>query len=1239
MEGASLGNKMAGLRDRFRLTSGQEKALELEKHISVTANAGSGKTRVLVERYVEAIRNGIGVEQILCLTFTEKAALELRQKIIDRINSENGHQPSAPEAHEPTAQAVSLLRKARANMLEANISTIHSFCSQVLREFPVEAGIDANFKVLEDFDSASLKDDACDQAVREMLAVEHENHGRVYNFLVRVGYKRTLQLLKDLLDSREKIEHIKITGNPLLMDEGAVRQHWKTLSDAVLRVVKENIRLKKANVQSEIDSLEEALNTAASGLDDLLDRLKTLLDALLTKEAKPRSGVAIDNSAAISSDTALTVLEVAHEALSGFSSERTGCNVKDYFLLLNTLMELYDSSVENYGRKKYSMSALDFDDLQIRTMMLLRENENVRSSLASRFKHIMVDEFQDTNFLQYNIFLNLLDNFASDARLFVVGDPKQSIYRFRNAQVEVSIRTEKDLSERTNGVSISLPESFRMNSSLASFVNDVFARVMGGDRFLEVAGLSSVNQIEYNALVPRRPEGRDFAVEIYLARKGQDSETSDDNDADDQNEGASPGEMQALFVASRIRGMIDKREEVNSVRLDEQSRRVTYGDIAVLLRSRTKLTLLEEALSEKGVPFVVTSGIGFYSAQEVFDLTNYLTFLLDNDSDIDLLTVIRSPFFGISENELYRISQCKGETLFKRLQTFASSEKATDEVKYAVSVLNEETQLAHRLTIPQLINRILERTGWLGAYRLSPTGGQRIANLRKLLGIAREFEGRGFNNLYDFVERIKYLKDTAREGQAPVEEAIDAVKVMTVHAAKGLEFPVVIVPFCDLTTNRRQSLIINDRVGALPFLQNEVPPELSLYRRLENRNEQAEIVRLFYVACTRAMDKLILTTAPKKTKSRSISSFGDVLGRSLDFSIQPSFYEYPGGRVLVHAEIPAVSDRTISDEKKQGKKRGENLKLGKILLDPVPANIDGEIYSATLLQTFKLCPTKYFLKYRLGMPIPEMEDGGQRAGTLVSDSGYRLDDYDDSILSTVKGELVHATLQSLLTSGKLGEASVEVNAERVVSSRVGKTLNKEANEKLLNHVIMNVRNAIATLKAIATTDKIYVEQTVTRKFGSDFLTGTIDLLVEDEEGLHIFDYKTNRLSRSDSEIYAEYEIQMKLYASLCSRLKPEQNKFDVTIIFTREAGRFLTRTYSREDLDAFDNELETMLSDIKAIEPVVGQYPPPGRLPTTTQHCPECEYFVGEQTKKCLLDRTERNQQTAERDSGSSLRK
>ncbi len=499
------------------LTEQQTKALDLNKHISLTANAGSGKTRVLVERYVEALKCGVGVEEILCLTFTEKAALELKEKIGARIGSEIEAGEDSNENH------LKALKTARNKMLDANISTIHSFCAQVLREYPVEAGIDANFKVLEDFDSAALKEESCDRAIRDALAVERKNHGDSYNLLVRLGYNKTLAILCELLDNREKIEHIRIKDKKLVIDEVTVDDHWRRLSAAIVKIAGENVRMKKKNLEAEIKEVEVTLENNG----DVLTALLRLLQRILNKDGslRKREVEFVDQN---SPEEALSVLQTVHGSLSELSPNRK--RTSGYLLLLNTLLNLYEKSVEDYNRRKFSMSALDFDDLQIKTMHLLRENESVRAGLSSRFRHIMVDEFQDTNFLQYDIFLNLINSFVpttgdpqgiGGARLFVVGDPKQSIYRFRNAQVEVSYQTEKEISTLENGLAISLLESFRMNEDLASFVNEIFRKAMVKDRVLDEAGLLSTIQTEYKPLVALRQKGVEPAVEYLPCRRGK----------------------------------------------------------------------------------------------------------------------------------------------------------------------------------------------------------------------------------------------------------------------------------------------------------------------------------------------------------------------------------------------------------------------------------------------------------------------------------------------------------------------------------------------------------------------------------------------------------------------------------------------------------------------------------------------------------------------------------------------
>ncbi len=1214
------------------LTEQQSRALQLDKHISLTANAGSGKTRVLVERYLNAVRDGVGVGEILCLTFTEKAALELRQKIGERISSEY---KSAANKHLPAA---SILRAARETLLEANISTIHSFCAQVLREFPIEAGIDANFKVLEDFDSSSLKEDACADAVKELLARERDvassrDERKVHTLLVKVGYGKVLALLVDLLHNREKIEHARLTGGRIILDEETLRQHWSSLARAVADVMQYNVSAKKGDLSEEIRALNAAAADSKS-VAPVLAELKNSLGKILTNAGSPRKrDVVLEGGSKYSYEDALGILQTAFAALNDVVVENLSRETGDYLQELRTVVRLYEKSEELYGHRKYLMGALDFDDLQILAMRLITQSDNVKRTLVSRFRHIMVDEFQDTNFLQYGIFSALLDDFSSGSRLFVVGDPKQSIYRFRNAQVEVSQVAGERIASLDSGLSLPLSESFRMNSDIAGFVNEIFSRVLKGNSVFGAAGIRSNNQKEYDQLVPRRPQGGKDPVEIFIKSKGKGRLDDREGISDEVDAEMSSADAQALFVAARIRQMVSSPENIRSGKDQEREREVRYADIAILLRTRAKLKVLEDAMTKYGVPYVVSAGTGFYSAQEIFDLTNYLTFLLDNSADVPLLAVLRSPLFGISENELYAMSLVKGENLFERLLVFAGSTDAGNEVRYASSVLKDEIGLAQRDTIPQLINRILERTGWLGAYSLSPTADQRIANLRKLLGIAREFEGRGFNNLYDFVERIRYLKETAREGQAPAEEESDAVKIMTVHAAKGLEFPVVFVPFCDQTARRNLSMIVDSHVGILPFIGDDVPPSLSLYKQLESVHEHAEIARLFYVACTRAMDKLVLATSTKKSVS-TMNSFTDILAKTIDLAEVPTddHIECGGGRVKAYSSVPNVYPDKVSESPKE-------VELGDIFLGPVPANIDGEIYSASVLQTYRLCPTKYFLRYRLGMPVPERRDkvpesGNRRtesgnlevnAGLPSPDSALRLDEYDDTILATVKGQLVHSVLEHVIRSGDTSGVAVQAAAGHAVSSMVEQALSDAARSGLIDAVAKNAGNALVTLSEIAGEGTRYTEQTITRRFDSDFLTGTLDLLIEDEKGYHIYDYKTNRLEKSREEIYEGYEIQMKLYASLCGNLKPGQHEIDVTILFTREVGAYLRRAYSRSDISEFEVEIREMLDGIKRLENEEGTFPSADRLPTLSPHCGECDYFVDKGgTKGCLLGKGRR---------------
>lgn len=1173
------------------LTKSQIRTLDISKHISVTANAGSGKTSVMVERFLYAIQMGIKVDEILCLTFTDRAALELRERIsralVERINGL------------ATPEIIERYREAKSNMLQANISTIHSFCLNILKEFPVEAGVDANFKVLEDFDAAALKRESIEEALIDSLSCETEFAKKTHQFLVRFGYKQTIEILTEMFAHREKLAHKAILNDShpdrpdiLVPSVEMLRDHWLRLGKLIVEISMNSI-IHNANRSkvflSAIEQLKNLLNTIDNNPLSLLPVIAEILDSVLTRQQKLRSGVEIISTNDFSKRQIYEIITSTYQILADDTEndELSSVSIQQYLEDVKTIYELYLAAERRYNERKASRGYLDFDDLQLFVLKLLKLNKSVNDILANRFKQVMVDEYQDTNFLQYDIFRALMKDFSIDSRLFVVGDPKQSIYRFRNAQVEVFDRTEEDLIKMPDAEVITLAESFRMNTEIAGFVDWLFTDVMKKNLLFKLLGFKSTSEADYSKIVPVRTAQAVSPVEIFYVegRKQRD------------NLEPPPIELQSHFVAARIKEMVTSGEEViRNIGGEEVLSKIEYNDIAILLRTRTYLENLEDALGKYKIPYIVVSGRGFYSSQEISDLTNYLTFLQNPYSDVSLLTVLRSPFFGISDEELYHISNAAGDCLFEKLKNFSLSNTASEEVKYAFLVLHEEVQFAYRLSIPQLLDRILERSGWLSvdfsAGGVGSMDTQRLANLKKLKEIARDFEARGFSSLYDFVERIKDLKETDDEGQASLEEESNAVKILTIHSAKGLEFPIVFLPFCNTGVETKRKVIVNDDVGIIPIFNEGIPKEFALYKKLEEINEKAEVSRLFYVACTRARERLILTTAERTKKM----SFGEILKEKIDLNSIPDrdYLDCNGVRVLFHRSIPEV--KAIEESKGES-----HIQVNNIRIDGLLASVDGEIYSATVLQTYRLCPTKYFLRYRVGLPTPE----------IVWDRD-ESSEFNDEILSTIKGRVIHKALQNLV-------AKLPVVDDRMIAVEVRNAILSESNIRFdqtkesepIIDIEHNVANALGSLRKLNLNGQIYVEQTITQKFGDDYLTGTIDLLIESERGFQVIDYKTNRIDRNIEEIYRDYEVQMKVYALLCKLVNPGQHSVQTLLVFTRKQNLVVSKSYSNRELDAFADELRGLINELKSLELNIG------KLPTSTNHCKECEFYSRE-GMKCL---------------------
>ena len=1150
------------------LTSHQARALADTHHVSVTANAGSGKTRVLVDRYLSILLNGRAVVgEIVALTYTEKAASELKRKIAETVAREL--------VLAPDPVVLARLEGIREQLSAAEIGTIHSFCARLLREYPVEADIDAAFTVLEGLDQRLLLQESIKETFLSVLQGGADSRMRdpLFRTVRRLGKARVITTVERMVEKRGLVERLTCAGGLYSRPDQDILAHWKeTLAASVasalasprlmadLRAVLSRATGKESHAASEEFS---AFNSST----DLVDR-SVAFRGMMSKMLKKDRGLLKSFSGGVEEDTdgAVDRLHDSRDLLIPLIEciLSPGTDPRHQMLLEDSrsLLDIARLATQRYDGKKRDAGQLDFEDLQLRAKHLL-EHEEIRSHLSGRYRFIMVDEYQDTNQLQYDILLPLLADLTR-GNLFIVGDPKQSIYGFRDADVEVFNRTKADIL-RTAGVQgeVTLEESFRPLRDIVAFVNQLFEGLMMAESAVGSAGVA------YERLVRARQNESPGRVEVLLHG---DSE-------------AAPGEGEV--IARRILAWHGSRYQVFD--REERAHNITYRDIAVLLRSRGTLPALEQAFVRNGIPYVVTGGVGYFQTQDIFDFYNYMQFLLNPADDIALAGILRSSFFNVSDAELFQIADTrKTGSLWEHLQTSGIQREPLESVQRAAGMLADDVVAGLRLPVPELIQRILRRTLYQGVIAGSARGAQAAANLEKLQRMARSYEMQGFTNLYDFVRRLKRLIDEEEEeGQGTIDVRGDAVQIMTVHAAKGLEFPVVIVPSLERKFRADPEPYLDETLGiGFTSREEESGPPIALYMKARARAKSIEEEkRVFYVACTRARDMLVLSGSPStrvKTESwmswlleslasgRRVEPDGtefDAVTRSIRIADDRFEQEEESHRLLVHlidgATVPSVRIRTTIEEVEE--------ESPSRLIEAVPAQVKGEIFSASKVRTYIECPSRYALKYVLGFPV-------------AMRSSYHSEDeewHDDKLPAESRGRIVHAVLQhiDLLARAPL---SIAEQVRRCVAAEVpfasGGDPEMEADvARAVNGILSS-----SFWQEVAAGTEARTEFAINTAFGNDFLTGTIDRLYRDREGVWtVLDYKTDRISRESVEARGTlYLPQMKFYAFLLHRLAGAP-VVRTALLFTEHPDQPVRCALQKSDLEEFEKNLSSIILNIK----------------------------------------------------------
>jgi ATP-dependent helicase/nuclease subunit A len=1213
-------------------TDQQRQALDLSRHLSVTANAGAGKTTVLVRRLLNILLDtSTRVSEIVAITYTEKAAGELRREVANLLDAQL-QQARLPEER-------GRLEQIRDQLPSAAIGTIHSFCAQLLREHPVEADCDVAFTVLEGPDRDILENESLAEALEAMLRASQGDaeRERCIDVLRSMGRRNVESFVKQFLGHREELERMTREDGclaPSLTAEGLyTRARTAMFAYASKRIDEPGWResLKRVLCLARGKTTAEAANllshwNASWKPREKIDWYVQIVERVLTQKntfLKSVVGRGVESTElAAAGIRFLHHSETMRELITSLKDLQAEQHDRMLFNQVQNLLAIYRRVLGIYQSRKAEQGFLDFEDLQLKTWELLQDSD-VRRSIAARYKFLMVDEFQDTNHLQYDIVRALTESMHS--RLFIVGDPKQSIYSFRHAEVEIFERARQEIAQsKANetgddsvapGASVTLAESFRMLPAIAAFVNAVFSHAM-----------SAEEGVGYDEIVVGRSfaEGESGTVELLLhpqtvEGRPDGSPNSTDDDA---------VERECDLIARKIAHLKYSGFRIVDRGRTSQHRAFSFDDAAILLRNRRHLREIERALSKHSIPYVLSGGIGFYQRQEVLDFVNYFRFLLNEDDDVALVGILRSPFFAVSDAELFEVSLQTGvgNGFWKKVQSYVPSVGRTfSRIGHARSILQEDRQLAHRLSIPLLVQRVFRQTGWIGTVEGLPMGGsQHAANVKKLQRLAREFEGKGFSSLYDFVVRLESLiSHDSREGQASAEFVQDCVQVMTIHAAKGLEFPVVMVPFAHEPFQSERQPFVDPEYGIGFSVSEESdldagaikPPFCIFLKSRLQQKKHAEEKRVFYVACTRARDVLIISGDISPYPPRAASYMRWVfegLNVTPDASMQTCRHitvatsvkiargSERGASVSVQpfelqvGVITDPSELNIARSDQASSRHGSEAR--ELFITPIAAKTRDQMYTATQIRTFLECPSKYYLRYELGLPET----------AALFQVGDVEEDPHDAFLSELEGNITHHILQNV-TNPHITPQEIETQANSLMNTLAARSIKNRA--IAVDTIATNVLNFIRSdfgMEVLHTPGSSRTEFSITARHKTNFLTGTIDRMYRDRDGhMCILDYKTDRFSRDGFEAKSNlYYPQLAVYALLIHKLY-EQACVRATLVFLRFPDAPVHYEFNERRLADFSSILDTVIEKIQTKS-----------FDRSTELCGQCTYRSG---NSCLV--------------------
>lgn len=1097
----------------------------------------------------------------------------MREKILEAIYKKIEENPE----DENLQKQIILLNK-------ASISTIHSFCLDVIKNNFYEIDVSANTRIADDSEILLLQQEVIDDLFEEKYEEEDSNFIKLIKTYTKYNQD---EVLKDLILRvysyiqaspfpeewlEEQIEKLNIEDGTNFSDTvwGKIitENANQILEDSILKL--QNIRTKMtrfpeldkftAKIEDDIDKYTYIQNNL-SDWDTAVEAINTLKNAMWTKDQKITNDLK-DEAKDVRESTKDEFKKV--KKLMNCSSEEAVQDIKYMYPILKMLKDLILEFSQKFYQRKREKNIMDFSDMEhLALKILVKKDENgnvVKSEIAkkyeNKFEEIAIDEYQDSNLVQEYI----LTSVSRGNNIFMVGDVKQSIYKFRQARPKLFLdKYDNYKLDPVNGEDrkIQLFKNFRSRSNILDFTNLVFEDIMSRE-----LGNIEYNQDEYLNLGANFEEiqNQDYKTELEildLSEENDDIWKTDEEETEEEQEKVEDVVLEARFVARKIKELIDSKYQI----IDKKTGRrdIQYKDIAILLRTSSGVAnVYEKEISELEIPVYSDSSSQYLQSVEIETIMSLLRIINNPMQDIPLVTVMRSPIGNFTDNELIEIRMADRNSSFYEALLKSDLEKA----HRFLNLLKELREDEEYMTLDEWIWNIYTKTGYMNYVNLMPNGALRVSNLRMLFERAKQYEEASFKGLYNFINFIDKIKFNQEDLKAAkiIGENENVVRIMTIHKSKGLEFPVVILAGVGKQFNFRDlngKILLDQDLGMGPqYIDSDRYIEFKTLAKkalaIKAKNEAiSEEMRILYVALTRAKEKLIIVGRQKDVnkkmseKQKLLEIYSTIDDNKINPYLLQKYKTYLDWLELIYLKEGVANTKNLftvninKREKTSVKIENEVEDISKKIIEESNKNNDEQEKE----KIKEILNWQYKHQSIEGIPtktsVSKLKEKREQEVQITQEPKFINEEAKTKLTGAQKGTLIHLCLQKMKETEeynleKITELIEELKDKEIITEIEAQNIDKE---KLLEYTNSQLWTELKQAKEIHKEHPFYINIKASRIYNQinkeddeDILVqGVIDLFfIDKDDKLILVDYKTDYV-QNENELVEEYKGQLDLY--------------------------------------------------------------------------------------------------------------